>query len=262
MTNHELLAEIDEIVRENPSYRIGGDGSDGTCDCIGLIMGAMHRQDGKTFPLHSTNYFSRKEMDTLESKEDAVLLPGMAVYKARPDTGQLHKRYKAGGEYYNEDTQDYYHVGVIRKTKPLEIVHCTSGGGVDGITTDTRLSNWTHVGRIRGVEYVESMPETGQPVSTADRLAVVTSADGNPVKLRRTPSTHLDYIAKITVGTVVQITEEAQGWAHVIADDKIGYMMSEFLAPAGGAVPMTQTEMLQKLLEDVSWIRQQMEQKR
>lgn len=262
MTNHELLAKIEEIVRENPSYRIGGDGSDGTCDCIGLIMGSMHRQEGKTFPLHSTNYFSRKEMDTLESTENAVLLPGMAVYKARADTGQLHDRYKEGGEFYNKDLRDYYHVGVIRKTKPMEIVHCTSGGGVDGITTDTRLGNWTHVGRIRGVEYVESMPETGQPVSTADRLAVVTSVDGNPVKLRRTPSTHLDYIAKIPVGTVVQITEEAQGWAHVIADGKTGYMMSEFLAPVGGAVPVTQAEMLQKVLEDVSWIRQQMEQKR
>lgn len=239
------------------TYRIGGTGTDGTCDCIGLIIGAINRVKKTKFPRKSTNYFARHEMETFEAVADADILPGMIVYKDRPDTGQLNDSYKAGGEFYNGDPRDHYHAGVVLSTLPLSIVHCTSGGGINGIAYDDDLSNWSHVGKLKIVEFAEDVIDMSETTQ-----AVVATPDGNPVKLRRTPSTHLDYIAKITVGTVVQIIEEAQGWAHVIADGKIGYMMSEFLAPLNGAQPMTQAEMLQKLLEDVSWIRQQMEQKR
>lgn len=239
------------------TYRIGGTGTDGTCDCIGLIIGAINRVQKTVFPRKSTNYFARHEMATFEAIADADILPGMIVYKDRPDTGRLNDSYKPGGEFYNGDTRDHYHAGVVLSTLPLSIVHCTSGNGVNGIIYDDDLSHWSHVGKLKIVEFAEDVIDMSETTQ-----AVVVTPDGNPVKLRKTPSTELDYIAKIAVGTGVQITEEAQGWAHVIVDGKTGYMMSKFLAPAGGAVPMTQTEMLQKLLEDVSWIRQQMEQKK
>jgi hypothetical protein len=35
------MAAVEEIVAKAPTYRLGGDGSDGTCDCVGLLMGAM-----------------------------------------------------------------------------------------------------------------------------------------------------------------------------------------------------------------------------
>ena len=37
------LSKVDEIAAEGPSYKLGHDGSDGTCDCIGLIIGAIRR---------------------------------------------------------------------------------------------------------------------------------------------------------------------------------------------------------------------------
>lgn len=37
------LCKVDEIAAEGPSYKLGHDGSDGSCDCIGLIIGAIRR---------------------------------------------------------------------------------------------------------------------------------------------------------------------------------------------------------------------------
>lgn len=34
------LNKVDEIAAEGPSYKLGHDGSDGTCDCIGAIRRA------------------------------------------------------------------------------------------------------------------------------------------------------------------------------------------------------------------------------
>lgn len=31
------------IAEETPEYRLGGDGSDGSCDCVGLGIGALRR---------------------------------------------------------------------------------------------------------------------------------------------------------------------------------------------------------------------------
>lgn len=43
----DYLAAVDEIAGERPEYRIGGDGSDGGCDCIGLTIGAIRRRAGR-----------------------------------------------------------------------------------------------------------------------------------------------------------------------------------------------------------------------
>lgn len=58
MTNTEFVKRVLEISATNPTYRTGGDGRDGTCDCIGLVMGAL----GGKFDMHSTNYFARYKL--------------------------------------------------------------------------------------------------------------------------------------------------------------------------------------------------------
>ena len=35
--------QLETICATKPDYRIGGSGTDGTCDCIGLIIGAVRR---------------------------------------------------------------------------------------------------------------------------------------------------------------------------------------------------------------------------
>lgn len=63
MTTAKFLERVKAIADANPTYRTGGDGSDGTCDCIGLIMGAI----GKKYDMHSTNYFARFQMRSVDS---------------------------------------------------------------------------------------------------------------------------------------------------------------------------------------------------
>ena len=77
------LSKVDEIAAEGPSYRLGHDGSDGACDCIGLIIGAIRRAGGKWTGTHSSNWAARNAMDTLHAVTDAGSLQvGQAVFKA------------------------------------------------------------------------------------------------------------------------------------------------------------------------------------
>jgi hypothetical protein len=224
MTSQQFIAAVMQIAAERPTYRIGGTGKDGTCDCIGLIIGAINRVQKTVFPRKSTNYFARHEMATFEAIADADILPGMIVYKDCLDTGQLDDRYKPGGAFYNGDPRDHYHAGVVLSTLPLSIVHCTSGGGVNGITYDDDLSNWSHVGKMKIIEFAEDVINMDETTP-----AVVATPDGNPVKLRPTPSTEQPYIAKIPNGEIVQLFADAQGWAKVVWKGLVGYCMSEFL---------------------------------
>lgn len=46
VTTESFLRGVDAIAGGKPTYRLGHDGSDGTCDCIGLIIGAIRRAGG------------------------------------------------------------------------------------------------------------------------------------------------------------------------------------------------------------------------
>lgn len=221
MRAEDFLQSVLEIAEEEPVYRLRGTGTDGTCDCIGLIMGAMSRIEQQKFALHSTNFFARKRMATLEPVQDADIVPGMIVYKARQDAGTLNERYKNGGEYDTGDRLDYYHAGVIESVEPLRIVHCTSSEGVNGITRDHTLKGWTHAGKISEMEWGKGGPET--------MTAYVQTADGKPLRMRPSPSTEKPYIAKLPNGSSVEVLANAEGWAKVQWQGLTGYCMSMFL---------------------------------
>lgn len=221
MTNTEFVDRVKTIAATNPTYRTGGDGSDGTCDCIGLIMGALDR----TFPMHSTNYFARYETTDLLSIANAELRVGDLLYKAKYDQSDLHERYKQGGRYYTGDLTDYYHVGVVESTFPEVVVHCTQTGGIDGITRDDNFDNWTYAGRVKGVEY-------GTPSETAYK-AIVNAESGSTVNLRKYPDKASAKLAKVPVGESVDVFEEAQGWSRIRWQGVDGYMMSQYLDTPG-----------------------------
>lgn len=229
----KFLENVQKIAAINPTYRTGGDGSDGTCDCVGLIMGAL----GGEFDMHSSNYFARTQMTSMDSLlDESQLHPGAIVYKSRRDTSQLNARYQPVGRYYNGDMLDYYHIGVVTQIDPLEITHCTSTGAVDGITTDSSIRAWSHFGDLLKVEY-DSVVEDPQQQPIVYDLAVVYSEDGNPVKMRQTPSTRLDYIAKVPIGDQVEVLESADGWSTIRWNGQHGYMMSQFLRVIGTTEP-------------------------
>ena len=227
MTNLEFLEGVRRIAASNPTYRTGGDGSDGTCDCIGLVMGAI----GAKYPMHSTNYFARYELaiEPQPVTDDTELEIGDLVFKARSASNpryDLHERYKPGGRYYNDDLLDYYHVGVVTSVAPLKITHCTSGNGADGIVVDTATDSWTHVGFVDELEYEDQWRETEKPM---EQQMQVISKNGNPVKMRKTPSTLWPYIEIVPNGELVTVHELGSEWATISWGGKRGYMMRAFL---------------------------------
>lgn len=228
--SRDLAKAVEGLALTITGYKIGKRGQSGLCDCIGLIMGAMMQLGHKAYPMHSTNYFARKEMDSLEAIGDVMPEQGLLVYKAREDGGELHARYSDPNErYYTGDLLDYYHVGVVTAVDPLEITHCTSVAG--GIKRDASLAGWTHAGRLTGVTY------SGDSTEPAGISAVVAAANGKPVRMRAAPDDDGETLLKLPVGEAVTVLADAQGWARIrTAAGKIGYMMSEFLS-AGQTVP-------------------------
>ena len=192
VTLEAFLRGVAEIKSEAPTYREGGDGSDGTCDCIGLIIGAIRRAGGRWTGTHGSNYAARFAVDGLFRQVDAADLElGWLVFKAVGplDAGyDLPDKYRAGGAGYTGDVMDYYHVGVVTGVEPLAIIHCTKGGGVDGVTVDTRQGDWRYAGPCALVTYDAGTdsPERGD-TSMEIRCATVISQDGNPVKLALYP---------------------------------------------------------------------------
>ncbi len=220
ISTEAFVSALRSIADSRPVYRTGGDGSDGTCDCIGLIMGAMYRCGRSAYDMHSSNYFARFQTENLHALEGVQELnAGDVVYKARAGKERLHERYLPGGRYDNGDPLDYYHAGVVISTQPLCILHCTSGGGVNGIAQDTTLGEWSHSGCVCGVETAQ----------TVCRAAFVYAEKGKTVNLRIRPDETSPVLARIPVGRQVQIAETADGWAKIRLGGQTGYMMMDYL---------------------------------
>ena len=216
---NDFLAALEEVADPSPVYRLGGDGSDGTCDCIGLIIGAIRRAGGSWTGIHGSNYAARYEMrELLPVTEAGELNLGDVVYKARTP-GQagyaLPERYKN-----DPDQRDYYHVGVVTAVEPLEITHCTG----PGIVRDTKLGKWTYRGRLKKVDYNGT-----EGMETMARMATVVADSGDDVKMRSKPSQTDGLYWEVPVGAVVQVAEVSGDWAKVRYGDRTGYMMADFL---------------------------------
>lgn len=77
-----FLEQLETICATKPNYRIGGSGTDGTCDCIGLIIGAVRRAGGGWNGMHGSNYAARKQMMDFAEIKSADLFVGEIVFKA------------------------------------------------------------------------------------------------------------------------------------------------------------------------------------
>lgn len=222
MTLQGFLQAVEAIRASKPRYRLGGKGNDGTCDCIGLIIGAVERCGVKWSGVHGSNWWARHYAAGLERVTKAsVLTLGDLVLKAR-SPGEAG--YDLPDRYDDDaDRLDYYHAGVVTGIAPLAITHCTSGGGADGVVVDTQLGRWSHRGRLSLVE------DTVQEKEDNGMMATVWAENGKPVNLRRKPSTSGAQIMRVPVGQVVTVLSRAEGWAQINCNGETGYMMEQFL---------------------------------
>lgn len=256
----EMVAKIKSL---NPAYKQPGDGSNGYCDCIGLIIGALRRMGLKWTGIHGSNYAARYQTVNLAYiASESELQVGDYVYKGVGPDGKgrrpcnagtfthkydLPSRYNQGKQYYNGDMLDYYHVGVVTSVNPLRITHMTSPSmKVDNGLNAMANSPWNYHGKIEplvsavgsGEKPKETIAkpviETPAHTASSGTEAVVVSGNGSPVKMREYPSTSCRTWVKLIVGTKVEIVEPGEKWAKINGGGRKGwYMMAEFLDIVG-----------------------------
>ena len=252
ISKETFIKNVLAIQQRFPTYREGGVGSDGTCDCIGLIMGAMYEAGHKKYDMHSTNYFARYQMQNLYAiSRPEHLFTGMIVYKATEDTSDLNARYQPGGRYYTGDMLDYYHVGVVLSANPLTIIHCTSGGGVDGITTDHSMGKWAFGGMLKDINYGSADEPASEEETMVPYKAKVTAPSGSTVNMRVRPNPDAARLAKVPIGDIVEVQTEADGWARIDWNGTIGYMMSQYLLKVAfkpGSTESVENELMNDLV--------------
>lgn len=237
ITNTLFLTRVLEIAGEAPKYRLGGYGRDGTCDCIGLTIGAIRRAGGTWSGTHGSNYAARYQMRELERNTVSNLYPGKQVYKAREagaSNNKLPSRYAS-----HPDQRDYYHAGVVTSVDPINITHSTGTGKASSIRVDTSLGAWAWGGRLKLVNYdapVET-PVEAPMAALADAeiptTAVVTTANGGPLKMRNKPTKTCGSYRNIPCGAEVTVLETdtgSPGWWRVRYAGRTGYVMTQFLA--------------------------------
>lgn len=225
-----FVRKVEQIAARDLKYRTGGVGKDGTCDCIGLIMGAMYELGHKPYDLHSTNYFARYQ--TLEMKKASAkeLFVGKILYRSRTNQDKLNARYLPKGQYYTGDLLDHYHVAVVTRVNPLRIIECTEYGDVTGIVINERFGQWDYGGKLRGVLYDSS--ETGgiyigeeeTDMLVLYKARVITQED--PLTLRATAGGRK--VGEIPKGEKVEVLADGE-WARVRYGDKRGYASKEYL---------------------------------
>lgn len=230
-----FLDGIESIYVEQPKYQTGHDGSDGTCDCIGMPRGALKRKGVTNIKNFSgTNLAARKTIQDMKKIGSASELQlGDVVLKTRdkddPDM-PLPDRYRKGRADYDPTwgETNFTHIGTVTGVNPLVITHMTSPTA----KKDTSLGNWKYVGKLPWVDYGEQPgPE---PVT---EWATVYAENGKPVKMRAKPSTSCRLYWEVPVGSQVMVLEPGKQWCHIQWAGQAGYMKTEFLIMEDGDDP-------------------------
>lgn len=238
-----------------------------TYDCQSAIEEAVRRAGGK-MEYRGSNDMARNVswLGTIANAKAAFGDPlpvGMALFINEDVSESTPERYRGDG------LGDFTHVGLYAGSKALrdknkygftrdcDVVHSSASmGRVAGSTLD---NGWTHAGLFKeidcGVEVGDGVElgaeaegilnngvnedrlvennEGQMVVQKQDQYGVVTSADGNPVKVREQPDKGAIYKYKAEVGTRVQIIGEKNGFYKIMYKGKVRWMMQEFVELEG-----------------------------
>ena len=224
-----FLHGVEEIYSEHPAYERGHDGSDGKCDCIGLIKGSLRRGGVTPKGLKGTNYAARYTIQgfrKISNVQDLKL--GSVVLKAVEPGDQyydLPDEYKQGGANYNGDLLDYNHIGVVTRLTPLEITHMTSPTA----KKDEKLGKWKYTGWLPQVDTEPGPGPDPDPPTPAEDKAKVWAPSGKTVNMRKGPSTSKALVERVPIGAEVTVLEKEPDWCQVKWKNFVGWMMTQFL---------------------------------
>ena len=235
----DFLFRVNQIANEQPKYQIGHDGSDGACDCIGLVKGAIRRAGGTPTGLSGTNYAARNTLKLSKLTSDSQLKAGNVVLKSREpgETG-----YDLPEKYANSaDLRDYYHIGVVTGVYPLRITHMTTPTA----KIDTKLGKWSWFGTL---PHLGADAGGGEQTVTDTITATIKTPNGGPVNVRAGSGTSFRLVDRIPTGETVTVTQQGDRWSRIEyrgTKTIVGWVSNEFLAfdgePSSAAIPATIT---------------------
>ena len=224
-----FLARVVEICSEGPGYQLGHSGSDGLCDCIGLIIGAIRRAGGQWHGTHGSNYAARYEVEKLEKiGNSGTLVPGEVVFKAREPGDE---KYKLPAKY-TKDLRDYYHVGVVVSVTPLRIYHMTTPKPM----IDTKIGKWAWHG------WLKKIAKEGEiPMGMLYQAIVI---DG-VLNMREEPRKDSRLVRQIPEGAMVEVhsVSEDGSWGSITYRETNGYAMLKYLSREGEQVKVPKKEL-------------------
>ena len=229
VTVSAFLNAVQTIANRIKYYKAnsGGLTPDGGCDCIGLVKEAYVLAGGRWACGTGTNAAARNMMQSLTPIASTQLKPGMVVYK-----------YRAPGEPYwdlpdtyrhDANQNDYYHIGVVMTTGPLQIIHCTTVDG--GVKIDNTVGNWKVCGFLKGVDGGMNPITPQEGWVAVDYARVIYATNGGNVNMRSGPGKNYSVVKQLKVGTEVEVRYECDAnWAQIHVDGQDGFVMREFLA--------------------------------
>lgn len=243
-----LIGYFQRMLAEHWAYDWSGTET-GKVSCAGAFVWAF-RQHGISI-YHGSNRMARVEVERLIPINVANIMPGMAAFKhhAPGESGYaLPDSYKPGGEHYNGDLNDYYHVGLVDEdtTRVLN----AQGANTGFVASAIGKGGWSHVAYLSQVDYdgqeeivyipageqpsTPSKPETPTVELTPEpsySVAMVYASSGTSVKMRNKPSKTERLYWDIPIGEMVQITgAEKSGFTPIRrGNGQTGWMMTEFL---------------------------------
>ena len=226
-------------------------------DCQAMIEQAV-RNAGGSMDYRGSNHMARSVawLGTIENAQaEGKLVPGALLFIHEDDESGLPVQYQGDG------LGDFSHVGLYvgenaltdtdknGKRRACDVVHSSQTMG--RVCGSTLKNGWTHVGWAQEIDYgAEVLPgvalgaeigqeETGraEPEPKAEKTvssAAVRSPDGNPVKLRKSPSRAENLYWKVADGETASIERRKGEWALVTAICTDGvrrraWMMSRYL---------------------------------
>lgn len=230
-TREKFVSKCEVIVQAKPVYKLGCSGTM-ECDCIGMVKYGLHK-NGVEFTTSGTNWTFRNQVDDIRVIHSVADLKfGDVVFKLKTptDTGyNLPSKYRPGGSAFDNDLNDYCHIGVVKSVSPLKIIHMTSPTA----KTDTTIGKWKRAACLKSRYISDSPAPTPEPEpkpTPTEDTATVYAETGRYVKMRREPSTKCGLYEEVPIGATVKIVEFGYEWTKIDYGSRKGwYMMTKFL---------------------------------
>ena len=226
-----LIADFQTMLSQRWAY--GADTKRGQVDCSGAFVWAYKQYNHDIY--HGSNRIARVEVEELIPINMATIVPGMAAFKRRApgENGYaLPSGYQPGGDHYNGDLNDYYHVGLVDEDT-ARVLNAQSAA--TGFVASPIDKGWSHVGYLKQVDYERASPVSpvapaSPPTAEQPATAFTTAPSGGTVNLRAAASLSAKLIDRIPIGQAVTLRgPESGGWYPVRWGKKEGYVKADYL---------------------------------